>query len=40
MSYMKKRTDTWNAQVRVSGMRSFTKSFNKKTDSITQISKL
>ena len=40
MSCVRKRGKSWNAQVRVSGWRSFTKSFNKKTDAITWSSKL
>ena len=40
MSCVRKRGKSWNAQVRVSGWRSFTKSFNKKTDAITWISNL
>ena len=40
MSCVRKRGNSWNAQVRVSGWRSFTKSFNKKTDAITWSSKL
>ena len=40
MSCVRKRGNSWNAQVRVSGWRSFTKSFNKKSDAITWSSKL
>ena len=40
MSCVRKRGKSWNAQVRVSGWRSFTKSFNKKSDAITWSSKL
>ena len=40
MSCVKKRFNSWNAQVRVSGWRSFAKSFNKKSDVITWISRL
>ena len=40
MSCVRKRGNSWNAQVRVSGWRSFTKSFNKKSDAITQSPKL
>lgn len=35
MSCVRKRGNSWNAQVRVSGWRSFTKSFNKKTDALS-----
>ena len=34
MSCVRKRGNSWNAQVRVFGWRSFTKSFNKKTETI------
>ena len=40
MSCVRKRGKSWNAQVRVSGWKSFTKSFNKKSDAITWSSKL
>ena len=40
MGCVRKRGKSWNAQVRVSGWRSFTKSFNKKSDAITWSSKL
>ena len=40
MSCVRKRGNSWNAQVRVSGWRSFTKSFSKRTDAITWSSKL
>jgi len=40
MSCVRKRGKSWNAQVRVSGWRSFTKSFNKKSDAIIWSSKL
>ena len=40
MSCVRKRGNSWNAQVRVSGWRSFTKSFNKNSDAITWSSKL
>ena len=34
MSSVRKRGKTWTAQVRITGWRSFTKTFNKKTDAI------
>ena len=34
MSSVRKRGKTWTAQVRIAGWRSFTKTFNKKTDAI------
>ena len=34
MSSVRKRGKTWTAQVRIVGWRSFTKTFNKKTDAI------
>ena len=40
MSCVRKRGNSWNAQVRVSGWRSFTKSFNKKTDALAWSLKL
>ena len=40
MSCVRKRGNSWNAQVRVSGWRSFTKSFTKKSDAIAWSSKL
>ncbi len=40
MSCVRKRGNSWNAQVRVSGWRSFTKSFKKKSDAIIWSSKL
>ncbi len=40
MSCVRKRGNSWNAQVRVSGWRSFTKSFNKKTDALSWSLKL
>ena len=40
MGSVRKRGKTWNAQVRVSGWRSFTKSFNKKTDALAWSLKL
>ena len=40
MRCVRKRGSSWNAQVRVSGWRSFTKSFTKKSDAIAWSSKL
>ena len=40
MGCVRKRGKSWNAQVRVSGWRSFTKSFSKKSDAIIWISDL
>ena len=40
MSCVRKRGNSWNAQVRVSGWRSFTRSFNKKTDALAWSLKL
>ena len=40
MSCVRKRGNSWNAQVRVSGWRSFTKLFTKKSDAIAWSSKL
>jgi hypothetical protein len=40
MISVRKRGNSWNAQVRVSGWRSFTKSFTKKSDAIGWSSKL
>ena len=34
MSNVRKRRNSWNAQVRIAGWRSFTKTFKKKTDAI------
>ena len=34
MSSVRKRGKTWTAQVRITGWRSFTKTFNKKSDAI------
>ena len=34
MSDVRKRGDSWTAQVRIAGWRSFTKTFKKKTDAI------
>ena len=40
MGCVRKRGKSWNAQVRVSGWRSFTKSFSKKSDAISWINEL
>ena len=40
MGCMRKRGKSWNAQVRVSGWRSFTKSFSKKSDAVAWINEL
>ena len=40
MSCVRKRGNKWNVQVRVSGWRSFTKTFNKKYDAIFWSKKL
>jgi integrase len=40
MGCVRKRGKSWNAQVRVSGWRSFTKSFSKKSDAIAWINEL
>tara|TARA_B100001250_G_C19269985_1_gene558644 strand:+ start:153 stop:443 length:291 start_codon:yes stop_codon:yes gene_type:complete len=40
MSCVRKRGNKWNVQVRVSGWRSFTKTFNKKYDAILWSKKL
>ena len=40
MSCVRKRGKSWNAQVRVSGWRSFTKSFSKKSDAVTWTNEL
>lgn len=40
MGCVRKRGKSWNAQVRVSGWRSFTKSFSKKSDAIIWINDL
>ena len=40
MGSVRKRCKTWNAQVRVSGWKSFTKSFKSKSDADNWISQL
>ena len=40
MSCVRKRGKSWNVQVRESSWRSFTKSFNKKSDATAWSSKL
>jgi len=40
MGCVRKRGKSWNAQVRVSGWRSFTKSFSKKSDAVAWINDL
>ncbi len=40
MSCVRKRGNKWNVQVRVSGWRSFTKTFNKKCDAMFWSKKL
>ncbi|PPR16691.1 MAG: hypothetical protein CFH37_01256, partial [Alphaproteobacteria bacterium MarineAlpha9_Bin7] len=40
MGCVRKRGKSWNAQVRISGWRSFTKSFAKKSDAIVWINGL
>ena len=40
MGSVRKRGKTWNAQVRVSGWRSFTKSFKSKSDALWWIKAL
>lgn len=40
MGCVRKRGKSWNAQVRISGWRSFTKSFSKKSDAIVWINEL
>ena len=40
MSCVRKRGNSWNAQVRVSGWTNFTKSFTKKSDALAWSSKL
>ena len=40
MGCVRKRGKSWNAQVRVSGWRSFTKSFSKKSDAVSWINEL
>ena len=40
MGCVRKRGKSWNAQVRVSGWRSFTKSFSKKSDAVAWINEL
>ncbi len=40
MGCVRKRGKSWNAQVRVSGWRSFTKSFSKKSDAVIWIKEL
>ena len=40
MSCVRKRDNSWNAQVRLYDWKSFTKSFNKKSDAITWSLKL
>ena len=35
MGCVRKRGKSWNAQVRIAGWRSFTKTFNKKVDAVT-----
>ena len=40
MGCVRKKGKSWNAQVRISGWRSFTKTFNKKYDAILWSKKL
>jgi len=40
MGCVRKRGKSWNAQVRVSGWRSFTKSFSKKSDAVAWVNEL
>ena len=40
MGCVRKRGKSWNAQVRISGWRSFTKSFSKKSDGVAWINEL
>ena len=40
MGCVRKRGKSWNAQVRVSGWRSFTKSFSKKSDAVVWVNQL
>ena len=40
MGCVRKRGKSWNAQVRVSGWRSFTKSFSKKSDAVVWVNEL
>ena len=40
MGCVRKRGRSWNAQVRISGWRNFTKSFAKKSDSLRWVQKL
>ena len=40
MGYVRKRGKSWNAQVRVAGWRSFTKSFARKSDAISWIEEI
>ena len=40
MGCVRKRGKSWNAQVRVSGWKSFTKSFSKKSDAVIWIKEL
>ena len=40
MGCVRKRGESWNAQVRVSIWRSFTKSFSKKSDAVIWIKEL
>ena len=40
MGCVRKRGKSWNAQVRVSGWRSFTKSFSKKSDAVVWVYQL
>jgi len=40
MGCVRKRGKSWNAQVRISGWRSFTKSFSKKSDAVVWVNEL
>ena len=40
MGCVRKRGKSWNAQVRIAGWRSFTKSFPKKSDAVKWINEL
>ena len=40
MGYVRKRGKSWNAQVRVAGWRSFTKSFARKSDAVSWIEEI
>ena len=40
MGCVRKRSKSWNAQVRISGWRSFTKSFAKKSDAVSWMNEL